>query len=158
MLAYSPIPEQQIREFDENGYLKRDQLRKLVFSDDNEQRKKLESILHPLIFTEIEHRIETLHATYCILVIPLLIETQQTKWVDRVLVVDISKELQIQRINQRDKLDKEEIQYILGAQCSREQRLQAADEIITNEGTIEDLAHQVAMLHEKFLKIATTSS
>lgn len=138
---------------DDNGYLKRDQLRKRVFSED-EKRKELESILHPLILKKMESRIETIQARYCILVIPLLIETHLTEWVDRVLVIDTSKEVQIQRIRKRDKLDKDEIQHVLNAQCSQELRLQAADEIITNEGSFEDLAYQVTQLHEKFLQIS----
>lgn len=134
---------------DDGGHLKRDQLSQLVFSDDD-QRKKLESILHPLILSEMENRISSIQSPYCILVIPLLVETGLTKWADKILVVDVSKETQIERIIKRDNISQEDIQSILNAQCSREQRLQAADEIITNEGTFEDLSLRVKELHEKF--------
>lgn len=134
---------------DNDGHLKRDQLSQLVFSADD-QRKKLESILHPLILSEMENRIGSIQTPYCILVIPLLIETDLTKWVDKILVVDVSKKTQIERIKKRDRLDQKDIQSILNTQCSREQRLQAADEIITNEGTFEDLSLQIKELHEKF--------
>lgn len=141
---------------DDNGYLKRDQLRKLVFAD-KEKRKKLESILHPLILKKMESIIANLQSQYCILVIPLLLETDLTKWVDKILVIDASNETQIKRIKKRDHLSQEEIQSILDVQCSREQRLQAANEVITNEGSFEDLSLQVRELHEKFQKLSNTT-
>lgn len=139
---------------DDSGYLKRDQLRQLVFTD-KEKIKKLESILHPLILNEMECAIASLQSRYCILVVPLLLEAGLTEWVDKILVVDISKETQIERIKKRDRLSQEEIQLILNVQCSREQRLQTADEIIANEGTFEELSLQVKELHEKFQRFCS---
>jgi len=137
---------------DKNGHLKRDKLRELVLADEG-KRKKLESILHPEIRHEIEDRINKIHAAYCILVIPLLIETRQTDMVDKILVVDVSKNSQIERVKNRGKLSEDEILSILDIQCSREERLKVADEVITNEGTFEDLALQVTHLHERFQQL-----
>ncbi|MCK5092606.1 MAG: dephospho-CoA kinase [Gammaproteobacteria bacterium] len=140
---------------DKKGHLKRNKLRELILVDEG-KRRKLESILHPAIHNEIETRINQIHAAYCILVIPLLIETRLTDMVDKVLVVDVSKNTQIERVKNRGKLSEDEIQSIIGIQCSREERLKAANEIVTNEGTLEDLAIQIAHLHQKFQQFAST--
>ena len=138
---------------DKNGYLKRNKLRGLILADEG-KREKLESILHPAIRNEVEDRINKVHATYCILVIPLLIETRLTDMVDEVLVVDASKNTQIERVKNRDKLSEDEILSIIDIQCTREERLKVADEVITNEGSLEDLALQVSQLHEQFQQLA----
>ena len=138
---------------DKNGYLKRNKLRGLILADEG-KREKLESILHPAIRNEVEDRINKVHATYCILVIPLLIETRLTDMVDEVLVVDVSKNTQIERVKNRDKLGEDEILSIIDIQCTREERLKVADEVITNEGSLEDLALQVSQLHEQFQQLA----
>ena len=140
---------------DKNGHLKRDKLRGLILADEG-KREKLESILHPAIRNEVEDRINKLHATYCILVIPLLIETGLTDMVDNILVVDVSKSIQIERVKSRDKLSENEILSIISIQCTREERLKVADEVITNEGSLEDLALQVSQLHESFQQMAGT--
>ena len=138
---------------DKNGHLKRDKLRKLILADEG-KREQLESILHPAIRNEIEDRLNKIHATYCILVIPLLIETRLTDMVDKVLIVDVSKNTQIERVKNRDKLSEDAILSIISIQCTREERLKMADEVITNEGSLEDLALQVSQLHEKFQQLA----
>ena len=138
---------------DKNGHLRRDKLRGLILADEG-KRAKLESILHPAIRNEVEDRINKVHATYCILVIPLLIETRLTDMVDEVLVVDVSKNTQIERVKNRDKLSEDEILSIIDIQCTREERLKVANEVITNEGSLEDLALQVSQLHEQFQQLA----
>jgi dephospho-CoA kinase len=70
-------------------------------------------------------------------------------------VVDVSRNTQIERIKNRDRLGEKEILPILDMQCSREDRLKAADDVVTNEGTPEDLAIQIAHLHQKFQQLAT---
>lgn len=142
---------------DKRDRLKRDKLRQLILVDEG-KREQLESILHPAICNEIEDRINKIHATYCILVIPLLIETRLTDMVDRILIVDVDKNTQIERVKNRDKLSEDEILSIIGIQCTREERLKVADEVITNEGSLEDLALQVSQLHEKFQQLTSTPS
>lgn len=142
---------------DSKGNLKRDELRKIVLTDEV-KRKQLESILHPAILSEIEDQISKINATYCILAIPLLIETGLTDIVDKILVVDVSKNTQIKRVKSRDKLGEEEILPIIDIQCSREERLKIADIVISNEGTLDDLTNQIAQLHHKFQQLASASS
>jgi dephospho-CoA kinase len=137
---------------DAQGRLRRDRLRSIVFSDP-ERRKRLEKLLHPLILEEMLSRANRAGGPYCILCIPLLIETAQSSAVDRVLVVDAPEALQIQRVIERDHLTIDEIKAIMQAQASREERLEAADDIIMNDSDITQLAEQVQDLHQKYLAL-----
>ena len=138
---------------DASGVLDRNRLRKLVFSDP-EQRHRLEEILHPKIRSEIITLTTNIQTPYCIVVIPLLLETDQRDLVDRILVVDTGLENQIARVTMRNGLPRHEIIAIIGAQASRDRRLAAADEVIKNDGSLDELADQVRAQHEKYLKIA----
>jgi len=126
-----------------------------VFADPA-ARKRLEAILHPLIRAESEARISRLtHAEYAILVAPLLIETGEYRArVDRVCVVDCPVELQIERVMARNGLSREEVEKIIAAQASREQRLACADDVIDNSRGLEELDAQVAQLDERYLALA----
>lgn len=136
---------------DDDGYLDRARLRRLVFTDPA-RRRRLESILHPRIREEMRARMGTLETPYCVLTIPLLLETGQTDMVDRVLVVDAAESVRRARIRRRDGLDDEEIEAILRTQASGEQRLQAADDVIVNEGDLHALRTEVERLHHTYLK------
>lgn len=139
---------------DAKGRLRRDRLRSLVFSDP-ERRKRLEKLLHPLILEEMLNRANRAGGPYCILCIPLLVETDQSSAVDRVLVVDAPQALQIQRVMERDHLTIDEIKAIMHAQASREDRLEAADDVIMNASDMTKLAEQVNALHQKYLALPT---
>lgn len=137
-----------------DGALDRTRMRARVFSD-LQERRRLEGILHPLIRQDADARIAASHAPYVLLIVPLLLETgayRQT--IDRLLVVDCNTEVQIARAMGRSRLSRDEVLAIMGAQASRETRLAAADEVIANNGDFEDLKHQVAALHEKYLSLA----
>lgn len=138
---------------DASGVLDRNRLRKLVFSDPA-QRHRLEAILHPRIRSEIIALTTNIQAPYCIVVIPLLLETDQRDLVDRILVVDAGVDNQITRVTIRNGLPMLEITAIIAAQTSRDSRLAAADEVINNDGSLDELAIQVRAQHEKYLKIA----
>ncbi|MDX1372907.1 MAG: dephospho-CoA kinase [Nitrososphaeraceae archaeon] len=137
----------------EEGKLDRKKLRNDIFTNDK-LKKKLETILHPLIFEEIENRISLLNYPYCVVSIPLLIETDAQDKVDRILVVDIPEEIQIDRARIRDETDRIKIIKIIKTQEKRSKRLDVADEIIKNDGNIEELREQVTELHKNYLKIA----
>jgi dephospho-CoA kinase len=137
---------------DAKGRLRRDRLRSIVFSDP-ERRKRLEKLLHPLILEEMLSRANRAGGPYCILCIPLLVETDQSSAVDRVLVVDAPQALQTQRVMERDHLTIDEIKAIMQAQASREERLEVADDIIMNDSDITKLAEQVEALHQKYLAL-----
>ncbi len=131
--------------------LDRAQLRKQVFKDPL-KRSWLEALLHPLIRAEAKRQIQLTKSKYCIVVIPLLVETMPNPLIDRILVVDTTLEHQLHRAKARDSLSEQEIKNIIESQVSREQRLKAADDIILNDGTLDHLQQQVDQLHLQYLK------
>jgi dephospho-CoA kinase len=138
-----------------SGELDRDRLRHRVFTDAGE-RRRLEAILHPRIRAEMERRIRLLNTPYCIVSIPLLVEAAQTDLVDRVLVVDCPPELQRERIARRGGWPEEDIEGALRVQATRAQRLQAADDVIVNDGDLDTLREKVTILHRRYLELSRT--
>lgn len=131
-----------------DGALNRPRLRTLVFSNP-EARHDLERITHPRIRQRICTWLDEQEGPYCILESPLLLETDQRQLVDRVIVVDVPVALQIKRTVERDGVDEAQVRAIIEAQISRTLRLQAADDIISNETTIADLRRQVSQIHQR---------
>lgn len=138
-----------------DGTLNRAELRARTFSDIR-VRQLLDAIMHPLVYNEIESVVTCLQAAYCIIAIPLLLETQKKHVVDRVLVVDCSVEAQIRRVLDRDKIKREQAEAIIAAQVDRQQRLAAADDVIDNSTNLAHLAEHVKKLHNLYLLLATT--
>ena len=138
---------------DDVGRLKRQALRNLIFSDPDE-RKKLENILHPRIRQEAGKAVSAATSAYCILVIPLLADRSAYPNVDRVLVVDVKPETQIDRLMARDNSSREQAEQALASQASREQRLKIADDILDNSGSPDQARFKVAELNLKYLKLA----
>ncbi|MFD2229707.1 dephospho-CoA kinase [Alkalimarinus sediminis] len=134
------------------GALDRAALRTLIFSDES-QRKWLEALLHPLIRNEITQQLSQSSSPYSILSSPLLLETDQASLADRILVVDVPVELQIERTVQRDSNSIDQVKAIINAQSSRELKQQKADDIILNIGTIEELEKDVSALHRRYLQM-----
>lgn len=151
--AFTVIVEHFGPELLKDGGLDRSRLRQHIFSVPG-ARQWLESLLHPLVYDEMQCRIEGLAAPYVLLVIPLLLETGRRDFVDRLLVVDCPTELQRQRVRQRDALDDAEIVQILSAQMAREVRLAHADDVIRNAGSPEGLTVQVERLHQFYLALS----
>jgi dephospho-CoA kinase len=137
-----------------DGSLNREQLRKKVFAKP-QQRERLESILHPLVYAEITKQAQQISYAYCIVSIPLLVETLKYAQVDRILVVDCTDIQQRQRLRQRNQFDDKIIDQILAAQATRQQRLAIADDIIKNDNSLKILATQVYNLHLQYLQLAT---
>jgi dephospho-CoA kinase len=135
------------------GHLDRAFIRQRVFSNSKEKHR-LEEILHPRIRNSIQNWIATLNSPYCIVVIPLLLETGQTDLVDRILVVDTSKNEQLKRVAVRDRLTHNVILAIMDTQADRESRLAAADDIIENSSDTASLKSQVKALHSYYLEIS----
>jgi dephospho-CoA kinase len=138
---------------DASGRLDRARMRDLVFSDP-EQRKLLESIMHPAIRAELNRRSLAAEGPYQVHVIPLLVETGQRGNYDRVLVVDCPEEEQLRRLTARDGSTLDQARNILAAQVTREQRLSVADDVIVNTGTLQDLQRFVATLHQNYSLLA----
>jgi dephospho-CoA kinase len=135
-----------------DGTLDRKKIRDQIFANETE-RKKLEDILHPAIYREITHQTENLNSGYCIISIPLLLETGASGIVDRVLIIDVSREFQLSRASVRDSSSKSDIEAIIDSQISREDRLAAAADIIDNEGDIDRLRKKITELHEFYSSI-----
>lgn len=135
------------------GQLDRALLRRKIFSDDH-QRRWLEGLLHPLIYKAIEQQIASLSAPYVLIVVPLLLEAGWQNLVDRVLVVDVDPKLQIQRVVGRDQLESSAVEKMLKAQIIREPRLLAADDVLDNSGSPDDLPEKVLKLHQSYLNMA----
>ncbi len=138
-----------------DGALNRAALRHSVFSD-AARRAQLESILHPLIRAGMEARMAQLDAPYCVLSIPLLIETGQAGEVERVLVVDAPHALQYQRVMARG-LSAQEVAAILRAQARWRERLAVAHDVIVNDKAVGHVASGVRALHEHYLALARAS-
>lgn len=138
-----------------DGSLDRTQLKQLIFSSADD-KKKLENILHPLIYAEILNQVKKLNTSYVILSLPLLMETGGEQFVDRILVIDCSVATQIQRVQTRDQLPEAMIQAIIVSQVQRKQRLKAADDVIDNSGKTMLLAEQVKKLHNLYLLLNQT--
>lgn len=138
---------------DENSQLLREKLRQAIFSDSS-IRAKLENILHPLVYNDIRIKLNELHTSYCIVVIPLLLEIKQTDFLDRILVVDCTIEEQISRVVRRDQCSESHVEKIINAQIDRDSRLSLADDIITNSGNTSLTKEKVALLHKKYTKLS----
>ncbi len=137
-----------------DGALDRAAMRAIVFADPP-ARKRLEGILHPLIREESERRLAGADSPYAILMVPLLVESgSYRERVDRVAVVDCDVETQIARVMQRNGLARAEVERILAAQATRAQRLEAADDVIDNDGSLADLEPQIERLHASYLASA----
>jgi dephospho-CoA kinase len=136
------------------GALDRSAMRRLVFSDPGTKRR-LESILHPMIRAEADRRCVSALAAYVVLVVPLLVETGAYRdRVARILTVDCAEATQIARTIARSGLSEPEVRAILASQASREARLAVADDVIDNEGDLDALRAQVVALHRLYLDIA----
>ena len=138
---------------DAEGKLKRQQLSQIIF-DSEEKRHQLEAILHPIIREETERQLAQLEAPYCIVVIPLLLESYQRSLVNRILVVDAPEDIQIARTMQRDGISAKQAEKILASQVDRQSRLNAADDIINNSGELGALRHQVNKLDQAYRLLA----
>jgi len=156
-LAIEPIAERFGSEFIQtDGALDRKKMRVLVF-EDLQSRKALEAITHPLIrakaIEQARLAIER-QALYIVFVVPLLLESSEWfQFIDHVVVADCSEAIQIQRVMERNGLTRQEVESILQAQATRAERLAQADTVIENMGSLEDLAEQVRLLHQKILQI-----
>jgi dephospho-CoA kinase len=138
-----------------NGELDRRALRDLIFADST-SRKDLEAILHPLIRAEMERRAAAIGGPYVVMAIPLLVEGSSRARVDRILVVDVDDSTQLARLMARDRSTQDEARAIIAAQASRADRLNAADDVLMNSGTVPELRQAVDHLHEGYLRLAAS--
>ena len=138
----------------EDGALNRAKLREVIFTDPTE-KQWLNGLLHPMIREKIDSDLSKVTSPYALLVAPLLVENQMQGMADRVLIVDVPTEVQIERTMSRDNVSKEQVTAILKSQASREQRLAVADDVIKNHTKNQELLPQITDLHQKYLAIST---
>ena len=138
---------------DSDSNLDRAALRNIVFGDP-ESRKQLESILHPEIRQRMNEVATRTQSPYCLFSIPLLIETDQHTSYDRILVVEASEDRRRSWIQARSDLTQSEITAILSAQVSDEQRRHTADDLLINDGGIDDLQAAIDRLHRTYLALS----
>jgi len=134
-----------------DGTLDRAQLRHKVFAEPT-QRKWLQSLLHPLISRWLREQLRAAESAYAMLINPLLIESGQTAWCHRVLVLDVPEALQISRTMSRDNNTAVQVQNIINAQASRAERLAHADDVLVNDRDLAHLRAEVTRLHRSYLQ------
>ena len=136
----------------EDGQLDRAKLREIIASD-AEERKWLESVLHPRIGEQIAKEISESTSPYTLFVAPLLLETNSQEMCARVVVVDVPNDIQVERTAKRDKVPTDQVEQMVSAQMEREKRLEKADDVLLNTSTIEELEKKVEQLHEMYLQM-----
>jgi dephospho-CoA kinase len=135
-----------------NGLIDRASLRKEVF-DDDEKKKVLESIIHPLVRDLMTERITMAQSSYSIVMVPLIFETNSMSNYNRILVIDCDPSLQLERATARDNNSKDQIQKIIDTQCSREERLSIANDVIPNNDSLNDLKTRSLIMHKFYLDL-----
>ena len=136
------------------GAMDRGYVRQRVFGDAHE-KKRLESILHPMIRDEVESRIAKATGPYVVLVVPLLVETEYYRLrCQSIVTVTCPLDVRVARVMGRSGLTRAEVLSIVATQATDDQRLAVADELIENAGTLEELSLAVEALHGRLLKCA----
>ena len=112
-------------------------MRKIIFEDSSE-KDWLENSLHPQILEIIKSELEESKSSYKVLVSPLLFETGQFQLCHRTLLIDVSEEEQIIRTTKRDKVTSDQVKKIINSQMSREDKIKIAEDVVTNEGSLNE--------------------
>jgi len=137
---------------DTKGAIDRKLLREEIFSS-LDLKKRIESILHPIIFEECSKQLNKLkHEKYIVLVIPLLFETKNyISLIDESLLIDCDLEIQIERVMKRDSVSKALANRIIKNQMNRQEKQLLADKVILNDGNINHLKTQLDSYYKKLL-------
>jgi dephospho-CoA kinase len=130
----------------EDGTLDRKRLGSIIFADPA-QRKALEAIIHPAIRAVMKARMDD-HERRCqdklvVVDVPLLYESGLEAYFQEIMVVYVPKEIQLQRLIQRDKLTEEEAQRRLNAQMDIEEKRNKADIVIDNSDSLIQTKQQI---------------
>ena len=139
---------------DASGAMDRRKMRDLVFANPG-AKQRLEALLHPVIREESQRRIAAATGPYVVHVVPLLIESADyRKRVDRVLVIDCPDAQRLARVQARSGLASDEVRRIFAAQATPAERRAAADDLVDNGGSLEELHEQIRALHRRYLELA----
>tara|TARA_B100000530_G_scaffold288982_1_gene204723 strand:+ start:472 stop:1077 length:606 start_codon:yes stop_codon:yes gene_type:complete len=139
----------------DDGNLNRKLMRQIIFSE-KDKKITLEKIMHPKIQNEVKLKIQSASGQYQIIVVPLLLQSPILDFVDRVLIIDCNEKIQINRLMNRDNISEELAKKMIENQSKREERLAIADDIILNEGRIEEIKHEVKKLNDFYIKISSS--
>lgn len=137
----------------ENGELNRSLLREKVFSN-SADKAWLNNLLHPAIRQNMLTKLAEIQSDYAILVAPLLLENGLEQYVQRVLVIDVPESVQLKRTLARDNSSEQQVKAIMASQLPRQQRLERADDVISNDGSVAALTARVGALHQQYLQLA----
>jgi dephospho-CoA kinase len=137
---------------DNKRNIDRQLLRKDIFSNQT-NKDILEDIVHPIVYDEILDFIANKQSPYCVVMVPLIFETNSSKNYDRILLIDCDTETQIARSSKRDNQNPIDINKIISRQATRAQRLSIADDIILNTSSLKDLYNNVLKIHNKYLEL-----
>jgi dephospho-CoA kinase len=132
--------------------LNRKALKNIVFNDKTE-RLWLESLMHPLIRTTYIERAKAAQSPYCIVIVPLLLETSPNSLIDRILLIDCPEELQVERVMSRDGMTKDQVYAIVNTQAQRSMRINKANDVIDNTGSLTQLHEKVESMHAYYLSL-----
>ncbi len=158
ILPGKPCFKDIVNEFGEEiltnkGTIDRYKLRDIIFNNDK-ARIKLENITHPIIFKNIDIQISLINYPYCLVIVPLLVETKSVKYFDKVLLVDTLENIQFERVAKRDSISPTLLRKIIKTQATRSERLKYADDIIENNNEIGNLNEYINILHKKYLTLS----
>ena len=137
---------------DDAGHIDRSKLRTEIFND-ADKKLQLESIVHPIVRDLMFSNISASKSPYSIVMVPLIFESQSMSSYDRILVVDCDQSLQLARASMRDSSPEELIKKIIQSQCSREERLSIANDVLPNNDSLDSLHSKVKKLHNFYLGI-----
>lgn len=135
-----------------DGTLSRKKIRHLVFND-YDLKSNLEKIIHPAVRKMISNEIQKSESIYSIIEVPLIFETDSASNYERVLVIDCKPEISLNRAASRDNVSDIEIKKIMHSQCSRNERLSIANDVITNNDSLEDLEGKISTIHNFYLEL-----
>tara|TARA_B100000212_G_scaffold218267_1_gene165355 strand:- start:88 stop:681 length:594 start_codon:yes stop_codon:yes gene_type:complete len=135
-----------------DGSLSREKIRDLVFND-YDLKSNLEKIVHPAVRKVISNEIQKSKSIYTIIEVPLIFETDSATNYQRILVIDCKPEISINRAATRDNVSDTEIKKIMLSQCSRNERLSIANDVITNNDSLQDLERKISKIHNFYLEL-----
>ena len=137
---------------EENRNIDRKKLKEIVF-EDKEKLKQLNAIIHPKVIDFYKELKEKNTDEIIIFDVPLLFESGIDKFCDKILVVISDYEIQLNRIVERDKIDRDLAEKIIKSQLSNEERIKKADVVIENNSSLEDLFEKVERFCERIWKL-----
>lgn len=133
---------------DQEGHIDRKKLGNIVFYD-KEKKQQLEAIIHPYVIDEMKKEIAQCYDDFIFLDIPLLFEVHLEYLCDKIIVVYIDKNTQLQRLIHRNQISTNEAMHLINQQISIEDKKEMGDYIIDNTQNFEDLYQNI----ERVLKV-----